>query len=88
MEQAYPNEHMMREIERTLLLKTVDKYRQQQIDDMDQLRQGILMVSYGLKDPKLEYRLQGVSMFNAMNDNIQEDTVQLLYQVAPVIHDN
>ena len=34
------------------------------------------------------YRLQGFSMFNAMNDNIQEDTVQLLYQVAPVIHDN
>lgn len=88
MEQAYPNEHMMREIERTLLLKTVDKYWQQQIDDMDQLRQGIHMVSYGQKDPKLEYRLQGFSMFNAMNDNIQEDTVQLLYQVAPVIHDN
>ena len=48
------------------------------IDDMDQLRKGIYLRSYGQKDPVVEYRLEGFEMFDAMVDRIREGTVRLL----------
>lgn len=74
----------MREVERNILLRIVDANWMEQIDAMEQLRQGIHMVSYGQKDPKVEYRVRGFQMFDLMNKNIQEETVKLLYQVDPV----
>ena len=84
MEQMYPGQHIMREVERNILLRIVDANWMEQIDAMEQLRQGIHMVSYGQKDPKVEYRVRGFQMFDLMNKNIQEETVKLLYQVDPV----
>ena len=43
------------------------------------------MVSYGQKDAKIEYRIQGFQMFELMNIRIQEETVRLLYQVIPAL---
>ena len=54
-------------------------------DAMEQLRQGIHMVSYGQKDAKIEYRIRGFQMFELMNIRIQEETVRLLYQVIPAL---
>ena len=48
------------------------------IDDMDQLRKGIYLRSYGQKDPVVEYRLEGFEMFDNMVDRIREETVHLL----------
>ena len=84
LEQMYPGQQVMREVERNILLRVVDANWMEQINAMEQLRQGIHMVSYGQKDPKVEYRVRGFQMFDLMNENIQEETVKLLYQVDPV----
>ena len=86
MEKAYPDQQIMRGVERNILLKTVDANWMEQIDAMEQLRQGIHMVSYGQKDPNVEYRIQGFRMFDEMNIRIQEETVRLLYKVIPIVH--
>ena len=71
----------IREIERVVLLKSVDRHWMNHIDDMDQLRQGIGLVSYGQKDPKVMYKMEGYDMFNAMTTAIQEDTLKMMYNV-------
>src|SRR5699024_11783676 len=56
------------------------------IDNMDQLRKGISLRSYGQKDPVVEYRIEGFDMFDQMVDSIREDTVKMLLmiEVRPV----
>lgn len=71
----------IREIERVVLLKAVDRHWMNHIDDMDQLRQGIGLSAYGQKDPKVQYRMEGYDMFNAMTAAIQEDTLKMMYHV-------
>lgn len=69
---------VMREFERICLLQNIDSKWMDHIDDMDQLRRGIHLRSYGQKDPVVEYRLEGFEMFDSMVDRIREDTVHLL----------
>ena len=69
---------VMREFERICLLQNIDRNWMDHIDDMDQLRKGIYLRSYGQKDPVVEYRLEGFEMFDAMVDRIREGTVRLL----------
>ena len=71
----------VREIERVLLLRSVDRHWMNHIDDMDQLRQGIGLAAYGQKDPKVMYKMEGYDMFNAMTAAIQEDTLKMMYHV-------
>ncbi len=71
----------VREIERVLLLRSVDRHWMNHIDDMDQLRQGIGLAAYGQKDPKVMYKMEGYDMFNAMTGAIQEDTLRMMYHV-------
>ena len=71
----------MRNIERILLLKVVDQKWMTNIDEMDQLRQGIGLRAYGNRDPVVEYRREGFDMFEAMIHDIQEDTVSMLFHV-------
>ena len=71
----------VREIERVLLLRSVDRHWMNHIDDMDQLRQGIGLAAYGQKDPKVMYKMEGYDMFNAMTSAIQEDTLKMMYHV-------
>lgn len=80
-EKEFENPEQMREIERVVLLKTVDRKWMDHIDDMDQLRQGIGLQAYGQKDPLVEFKMVGYDMFNAMTGAIQEDTLKVLYRV-------
>ena len=71
----------MREIERVILLKTIDRKWTDHIDDMDNLRQGIGLRSLGQRDPVVEYKFAGYDMFNDMTAAIREDTVKLLFRI-------
>ena len=71
----------MREIERVILLKVIDRKWMDHIDDMDQLRQGIGLQAYGQRDPIVEYKMSGYEMFEEMTQNIKEETVRLLFHV-------
>ena len=63
----------LREIERIILLKVIDRKWMDHIDDMDQLREGIGLQAYGQRDPVVEYRMAGFEMFNDMTKAIQEE---------------
>ena len=80
-EAEFPDPEQIREIERVILLKVIDRKWMDHIDDMDQLREGIGLQSYGQKDPLLEYKFQGFDMFESMTDAIREDTVRSLMHV-------
>lgn len=71
----------IRELERVILLKTVDTKWMDHIDAMDELRKGIYLRSYAQRDPVVEYRLEGFEMFDQMITAIREDTVKLLFTV-------
>ncbi|MCR5541760.1 MAG: preprotein translocase subunit SecA [Ruminococcus sp.] len=82
-------EELLHEIERVCLLKVVDTKWMDHIDDMEELKRGISLRSYGQKNPVVEYRMEGMDMFDAMIESIREDTVRMLFtikvrqQVAP-----
>ena len=80
-EAEFPNPEAMREIERVILLKVIDRKWMDHIDDMDQLRQGVGLQAYGQRDPLVEYKLHGYEMFDEMTQNIKEETVRLLFHV-------
>ena len=80
-EAEFPEPENIREIERVILLKVIDRKWMNHIDDMDQLRQGVGLQAYGQRDPLVEYKMNGYEMFDAMTSNIKEDTVRLLLHV-------
>ncbi len=80
-EAEFPESEQIRELERVILLKVIDNKWMAHIDDMEQLRQGIGLQAYGQRDPVVEYKMSAYEMFNAMTNNIQEDTVRTLYHV-------
>ncbi|MBO4799909.1 MAG: SEC-C domain-containing protein, partial [Lachnospiraceae bacterium] len=80
-EKEFPQEELIREAERVILLRVIDTKWMDHIDDMDQLRQGIGLAAYGQKDPLVEYRMNGFGMFDEMTANIQEDTVRILFHL-------
>ncbi|MGI5877536.1 MAG: SEC-C metal-binding domain-containing protein, partial [Christensenellales bacterium] len=71
----------MREVERVVLLRVVDRKWMDHIDAMDQLRQGIGLRAYGQRDPVIEYKFEGFDMFEAMTHAIQEEAVTMLYHL-------
>lgn len=79
-EEEYGNE-IMRELERVILLKVVDTKWMAHIDDMEELKKGIGLRSYGQKNPVIEYRFEGFEMFDAMVESIREDTIHMLLTV-------
>ena len=79
-EEAFGSE-LMREIERVMLLRSVDINWMDHIDNMDQLRQGIGLRAYGQHDPVVEYRNESYDMFSAMTDAIREQTSKLVLTV-------
>ena len=80
-EAEFPEPEAVRELERVVLLKTIDRKWMAHIDDMDQLRQGIGLQSFAQRDPLVEYKLAGFEMFDAMTAAIAEDTLRLLFHV-------
>ncbi len=82
-ENEFDEPEMMREAERVILLRVIDRKWMDHIDDMDQMRQGIGLAAYGQRDPLVEYKFQGFDMFDEMIIGIQEDTVRTLFSVRP-----
>ncbi len=80
-EAEFPEKEHLREIERVILLKVIDRKWMDHIDDMDQLRQGIGLQAYGQRDPLVEFKFMGFEMFDEMTDAIREDTVKALMHV-------
>ena len=80
-EAEFPEPEAIREIERVILLKAIDRKWMDHIDDMDQLRQGVGLQAYGQRDPLVEYKLSGYEMFDEMTQNIKEETVRMLFHV-------
>ena len=77
-EAAYGSQ-LMREAERVILLRVVDEYWMDQIDAMQDLRQGIVLRAYGQNDPVVEYKREGYAMFEDMIRAIQEETTRRLF---------
>ena len=80
-EAEFPEPEQIRELERVVLLKVIDRKWMDHIDDMEQLRQGIGLQAYGQRDPKVEYKMSAFDMFDSMTNSIQQDTIRLLYHV-------
>ena len=80
-EAEFPEPEAIRELERVILLKVIDRKWMDHIDDMDQLRQGVGLQAYGQRDPLVEYKMSGYDMFDEMTQNIREETVRLLFHV-------
>ena len=73
----------MREVERVVMLRSVDSRWMNHIDDMEQLKNGINLRAYGQHDPVQEYKFQGFDMFDEMIALIREDTVRNIFHVKP-----
>jgi len=73
--------NMMRELERVVMLRVVDEYWMDNIDAMDDLKQGITLRAYGQHDPVIAYKEEGYQMFEAMINAIREETVKRLFMV-------
>ena len=80
-EAEFPDAEAIRELERVILLKVIDRKWMDHIDDMEQLRQGIGLQAYGQRDPLVEYKSSGYQMFDEMIQNIKEETVRLLFHI-------
>ena len=80
-EADFANPEQVREIERVILLRVIDQKWMNHIDDMDLMRDGIGLQAYGQKDPLVEYKIQGFSMFEEMTTAIKEDTIRILYHI-------
>jgi len=79
-EQMYTSP-IMRELERVIMLRVVDEYWMDQIDAMDELKQGIGLRAYGQSDPVVAYKQEGFEMFEAMIAAIREETLRRLFLV-------
>ncbi len=73
----------IREVERVILLRTVDRKWMDHIDSMEQLRQGINLRAYAQRDPVVEYKFEAMDMFDEMIASIKEETVKMLFHVVP-----
>ncbi|MCR5072201.1 MAG: preprotein translocase subunit SecA [Clostridiales bacterium] len=72
----------MREVERVVLLRTVDSHWMDHIDAMDQLKQGIGLRAYGQRDPVNAYTAEGFEMFDTMVEEIREQTAKTIFRIS------
>ena len=79
-EEAYTPK-LMRELERVVMLRVVDEFWMENIDAMDDLKQGIGLRAYGQHDPVIAYKEEGYQMFEAMIAAIREETVRRMFLV-------
>ena len=79
-EKAY-SPQVMRELERVVMLRVVDEYWMDNIDAMDDLKQGIGLRAYGQHDPVVAYKEEGFQMFEAMVTAIREETIRRMFLV-------
>lgn len=75
---------MMRGLERIVLLEVIDSKWKDHLRGMDELREGIGLRAYGQKDPIVEFRSEGYSMFEEMSRKIREDAVSFILRANPI----
>ena len=80
-EAEFSDPEQIRELERVILLKSIDRKWMDHIDDMDQLRQSAGLQAYAQRDPLVEYKMNGYAMFDDMTQNIREETVRMLMHI-------
>ncbi|MGN0243061.1 MAG: preprotein translocase subunit SecA [Lachnospiraceae bacterium] len=80
-EALFEDPEQLRELERVILLKVIDRKWMDHIDDMDQLRQGIGLQAFGNRDPLVEYKFLGYDMFEEMTKSISQDTTRALLNI-------
>ena len=80
-EAEFPEPEQIRELERVILLKVIDRKWMDHIDAMEELKRGIYLRSYAQRDPVVEYRIEGFAMFDEMIAAIREDTARLVLTV-------
>lgn len=85
-EQHIGVEHM-REMERQILLNTIDGKWVDYLHNIDLLREGIHLRGYGQRDPLQEYKKEAFDMFNRLLKSIKEESIQLIFRAQPVIMD-
>ncbi len=81
--EARLGEAFMRELERVVMLRVVDEYWMDQIDAMDDLKQGIGLRAYAQSDPVMAYKKEGFEMFDAMRLAIREETARRVFLAEP-----
>ena len=82
-EQLFGEENM-RELEKVVMLRVVDQKWMDHLDHMDMLREGINLRAYGQRNPLVEYKIEALDMFEAMEAAIQTDIAKLMYRVSIV----
>ena len=80
-EAEFPEGERIRELERVVLLKTIDRKWMSHIDDMEQLKQGIGLQAYGHRDPLVEYKMSAYDMFDDMSAAIREEAIRILCHI-------
>ncbi len=80
-ETEFPEPEMIREAERVILLRVIDRKWMDHIDDMEQMRQGIGLRALGQRDPLVEYKFVGFDMFEEMTAGIRQETVKAMLHV-------
>ncbi|SCY24942.1 preprotein translocase subunit SecA [Pseudobutyrivibrio sp. AR14] len=80
-EKEFDQPEQFREVERVILLRIIDRKWMEEIDDMEQLRQGIRLQAYGNRNPVDEYKAASYDMLDAMNASIINDTLMMLYRI-------
>ncbi len=75
-------EENMRELEKVVMLRVVDKKWMEHLDHMDMLREGINLRAYGQRQPLVEYKIEALQMFEEMEAAIQDQIASLMYHVS------
>ena len=72
---------MMRELEKAVMLKVVDSKWMEHLDDMDMLKEGISLRSYGQRNPIVEYKVEAFDIFEEMQQAMMETIILYLYHI-------
>ena len=72
---------MMRELEKAVMLKVVDSKWMEHLDDMDMLKEGISLRSYGQRNPIVEYKVEAFDIFEEMQQSMMETIILYLYHI-------
>ena len=76
---------VLRRVERDIMLQIVDAQWKDHLYSLDHLKEGIGLRGYGQRDPLIEYKKESFTLFQAMKDRIDEETVSYLWRIRPVL---
>jgi preprotein translocase subunit SecA len=76
---------ILRRVERDIMLQIVDAQWKDHLYSLDHLKEGIGLRGYGQRDPLVEYKKESFTLFQAMKDRIDDETVRYLWRLRPVV---